>query len=154
MELLEEIGRGSSARVYKALWEGTFVAVKAWDPSIVCRKRQEGDKEDSAAASASDEAALLQIRWGDAASSHAGSVEKQSSTERGGLTQLAQFRAEVQVLSALRHPNILTFFGIAPPLSLARIHPPPAHPRAGPLCCRRLPGRAALSPSSPCPRTL
>lgn len=40
------------------------------------------------------------------------------TTVGSNFSQLTQFRSEVQLLSNLRHPNILQFYGLAPPLTL------------------------------------
>lgn len=98
----EQIGFGASAKVFRALWSGTTVAVKVWNETDTSIQRKVSGSMD--------------LSFGKPLLLHV--TASGLSVGSGEFTQLAQFRSEVQLLSNLRHPNILQFFGLVPPLTL------------------------------------
>lgn len=90
------------------------MAVKVWDatePSILSRVNPSGR---AGASSTPGDEPLLLLHLSDESTTTGGSSGSSDHS------QLAQFRSEVQLLSTLRHPNILQFFGLVPPLTLVR----------------------------------
>jgi serine/threonine protein kinase len=93
LALGDTIGSGASATVYAGTWRGTRVAIKVWFPVT----------ESAASASTASTGSFPWLRARDSRLPGDGS---------------AQFRSEVALLTQLRHPHVVSVFGVAPPMML------------------------------------
>lgn len=94
LEMVDRIGKGSFGEIYKCRWRGTLVAAKCIQSSKI---RKEWLKS----------RAMMQIQKGGNIDDAIQEMDEADMTDDNKEEALADFRQEISVLKALRHPNIV-----------------------------------------------